>query len=247
MFRAVRSWWAGASAKVTLRLFLFELIVVIAGVLIAQALAGWASDRAAQRDMRDSKSLADTQISRMAATALAYQKTIPCMNDRIVQVMRAASGEGEVDPKWLERPLMWQFTYTPLSEESLLQLGKQSGEDVADRYLRFVDYSSRARELNYALSNDWQALKIIDPGTGAIGDDDRSQARQLSSRLWSTLKNLEHLTQNIGYRANDLGIKPRLAAGQRMPRGCNDLWTWNAVIYDPGNHLPAGDRSAPKP
>jgi hypothetical protein len=39
VFQTVRHWWGSGRGKVTARLFLFELFVVIAGVLIAQGLA----------------------------------------------------------------------------------------------------------------------------------------------------------------------------------------------------------------
>ena len=38
MFQTVRHWWGSGRGKVTGRLFLFELLVVVIGVLIAQ---GW--------------------------------------------------------------------------------------------------------------------------------------------------------------------------------------------------------------
>jgi hypothetical protein len=41
MFSTVRHWWQRGDGRATARLFLFELFVVVAGVLIAQALAGY--------------------------------------------------------------------------------------------------------------------------------------------------------------------------------------------------------------
>ena len=49
MFQTVRHWWGSGRGKVTARLFLFEFLVVVAGVLTAQALANWVADRAEQR------------------------------------------------------------------------------------------------------------------------------------------------------------------------------------------------------
>ena len=41
MFQTVRHWWGSGRGKITARLFLFELLVVVIGVLIAQMLAGY--------------------------------------------------------------------------------------------------------------------------------------------------------------------------------------------------------------
>ena len=38
MFHAVRQWWSRGRAKVTARLFLFEIVVVMVGVLLAQGM-----------------------------------------------------------------------------------------------------------------------------------------------------------------------------------------------------------------
>ena len=46
MFQAIRHWWDSGRGKITTRLFLFEFVVVVAGVLTAQALAEWVHDRA---------------------------------------------------------------------------------------------------------------------------------------------------------------------------------------------------------
>ena len=49
MFHAVRQWWWAGRGQATARLFLFEFLVVVAGVLTAQALANWVADRAGSR------------------------------------------------------------------------------------------------------------------------------------------------------------------------------------------------------
>ncbi len=76
MFHSVRRWWESGRGKVTVRLFLFELSVVVIGVLIAQGMANYAqrqSDYARMEEER-SRSLyemeAAHQIFRIWNTAL---------------------------------------------------------------------------------------------------------------------------------------------------------------------------------
>ena len=45
MFHAVRQWWGEGCGKATARLFAFEFLVIVAGVLVAQALANWVAER----------------------------------------------------------------------------------------------------------------------------------------------------------------------------------------------------------
>ena len=49
MFHAIRQWWGDGGGKSTLRLFLFEFLVVMAGVLAAQ----WLQQRQQELAMRD--------------------------------------------------------------------------------------------------------------------------------------------------------------------------------------------------
>ena len=53
MFHTVRRWWGNERGKVTTRLFLFEFVVVVAGVLTAQALASWVTDRVERRAVNE--------------------------------------------------------------------------------------------------------------------------------------------------------------------------------------------------
>ena len=46
MFRTVRHWWSEGSGQHTARLFVFEFVVVVAGVLVAQGLANWVQQQA---------------------------------------------------------------------------------------------------------------------------------------------------------------------------------------------------------
>ena len=246
MFRAIRGWWSSDKALHLAGLFAFEFVVVVLGVLTAQAVANWSRDRAARSEMLVSKSLADVQIAHMAARVIGYRRTIPCMEQRVVQIMRAASGEGEVDPAMLERPLLPSFPFTNFTDEGRLQLRGQFGDDITGKYQRIAEYSDRTKDNLKQLADDWQTLAIINPDYGKVGTGDRQEARIVASRMLSTLRSLWQVNVNIGNRARELGIAPRLDAQLRLPDGCADLWRWNSVMYDPVDGLAQRDRHLPK-
>ena len=87
MFQAVRHWWGSGRGRITARLFAFEFIVVVTGVLVAQALANWAQDRAAFKAMQEAKARAEVEISDNMYAASVYQAAIPCFEDRMREVM----------------------------------------------------------------------------------------------------------------------------------------------------------------
>lgn len=245
MFRSIRNWRFSGKVRHLVGLFAFEFAVVVLGVLTAQAVADWSRGRAAQRDMLANKARADAQIAFMAATSIAYGRVIPCMEQRVIGVMRDASGADQVDRQILVRPILWNMPYDALTSETLLNLRSTFGPVVSDHYERIALYANFSNNLVELLANDWEALSIISPDSGEIGQGDRQQARILASRMRSTLRSLGKISSNIAFRAHHLGIAPKLKPGQRLPAGCTDLWRWNSVLYDPQD-VPA-DRERPRP
>ncbi len=233
MFRILRDWRFSQKKRHLLGLFAFEFLVVVLGVLTAQTVADWSRDRADLRDMRASKQRVDAEIAKFAATAIAYDRVTPCMDERMLMVMRAASADGRIDPAILVRPVVRGESYTGLSEKTLILIAARHGPASADRYVRMENDARRSLDLAAQLASGWQSLSIMSPEAGRVGPGDRQEARIVASRMRSTLRTLNKASQNIVGHARALGIKPKLEAGQRLPNGCADLWRWNSIIYDP--------------
>lgn len=241
MFILTKDWWSTGKARHLASLFAFEFVVIVLGVLTAQAVADWSRDRAAQRDMLSSKERADAQIASLAPISIAYQRVIPRMDERMLRIMRSASGIGSIDPPMLVRPTVRNLPYTELSSENLLRMREHFGADVSDRYERMADYVDRSQTLVNLLANDWQSLNIISPDAGTTGPGDRQEARIIASRMRSTLYSLGKMSQNIRNRAQEIGVTPRLKSNLRLPQDCTDLWRWNSVVYDPEDVRAARD------
>jgi len=91
MFQAVRNWWGSGRGKVTLRLFLFEFVVVVAGVLTAQALANWVADRAEMRAVNEEDKRVRYEIGRARQVARVWAAATPCLVQRVERVAREAT------------------------------------------------------------------------------------------------------------------------------------------------------------
>lgn len=245
MFMAVRRWWSGRDKARIAGLFAFEFTVVVLGVLTAQAVADWSRDRTARRDMLASKAEADQQAARLAAASVAYGRVIPCMDGRMMLIMRAASSGQPLDPAMLVRPTVRSDPFTPLSGENLIHLRKYYGREVANSYVRLAGNHGRFVELVAALADGWQSLTIISPEAGRVGPGDRQEARVIAARMRSTLRSLRQMNRNIVLRAGELGIVPRLDPGLRMPRDCKQFWQQNSVVFDPDDVPLTGDRLPP--
>ncbi|HET7709976.1 MAG TPA: hypothetical protein VFK50_10690 [Sphingomicrobium sp.] len=233
MFRAIRIWRTHAKARELAGLFAFEFLVVVFGVLTAQAVADWSADRAAGRAMLANKARADAQIGAMAATAIALDRAIPCMDERMITIMRAASAGETIDPAMLVRPVVRVEPYSGLTDESLLRVRQRIGAETAERYSRVAFDDQRLRIMVSSLAEGWQSLSIVSPETGTISQSDRQEARIVASRIRSHLRSVRQAQANISVYARDLGIKPRLGRGLRIPRHCAQLWMQNSVVFDP--------------
>lgn len=233
MFAVIRNWWTPAKARQLAGLFALEFLVVVLGVLTAQAAADWSADRAAGRAMFANKARADVQIAAMAATAIAWGRAIPCMDERMVTIMRAASAGEVVDPKMLARPVVRVEPFPGLSDESLLQVRERIGAETAERYSRLAFDDQRLRIMVSGLAEGWQSLSIVSPETGTVSQSDRQEARIIASRIRSNLRSVRQAQANISVYARDLGIEPRLGPGLRIPRHCAELWMQNSVVFDP--------------
>jgi hypothetical protein len=233
MFRLIRDLRFSGKTRHLVGLFAFEFLVVVLGILTAQALADWSKDRAELRDMTAHKQRADAEIARLAATAIAYRRVIPCMDERMLIVMRAASADGRIDPATLVRPVVRAMSFTALSDKTLILIADQHGPEIADRYARLENDARRSDDLVAQLASGWQSLSIISPEAGQVGSGDRQEARIVASRMRSTLRTLDKASQNIVGYAGALGLEPKLDPGRRIPNGCADLWRWNSILYDP--------------
>ena len=88
MFLTVRHWWGSGRGKVTARLFVFELLVVVAGVLIAQALAELVQDRADYARMESERSRVRYELTSVHNAFQTWEVALPCLNQRMTDVMR---------------------------------------------------------------------------------------------------------------------------------------------------------------
>ena len=104
MFQVVRHWWGGGRGKLTARLFVFEFVVVVVGVLAAQALANWVGTRAEREAGR--RLFADaTESARQLDRTLGYwQRFAPCLRSHVASISRAAANGGSMSGDAIGRP-----------------------------------------------------------------------------------------------------------------------------------------------
>ena len=126
MFRAIRSWWRGGRGKVTARLFLFELCVVVLGVLIAQGLASFAQRQSDYANMEEERSRALYELESAHQVVRAWSAAVPCLNARMDEVIDGrplSAGD-------LRRPALSQPRFSPIVAAQRLPHSIVSGGSI---------------------------------------------------------------------------------------------------------------------
>ena len=132
MFQAVRQWWGSGRGKITARLFLFEFVVVVAGVLTAQALASWVADRVEQRAVNEEDKRVRYEIGRARQVARIWSAATPCLVERVERVARLASTADPVDVGELKVPRFIGYTVEPYSSDMNREFHDRLGNDRVD-------------------------------------------------------------------------------------------------------------------
>jgi len=86
MFRTVRHWWHGGDGKTTARLFVFELFVVVAGVLIALGAEQLVSNWQWQGKVRDSDRRISDELGHDLVNAYERLAINNCLEPRLAEL-----------------------------------------------------------------------------------------------------------------------------------------------------------------
>jgi hypothetical protein len=206
MFHAIRLWWMDGRGQLTARLFAFEFVVVVAGVLAAQGLANWVQSRAERTEA--TRLLAD---ARQSATdldeALNYwQRFGPCVLGRADAIGRAASaGEGMSEAE-IGRPSLPGVSPLGFAGEEWRRLAKVE-RDPEIAALRSLQSTSETYSQYMAeTSRQWALLALLVGSSGAPSAEDRSRVRAASASIKNNVRWLMRVRRSVGDDFATLGI-----------------------------------------
>jgi hypothetical protein len=112
MFRTVRHWWQEGDGRTSARLFVFELFVVVAGVLIALGAEQVVSNWRWQREVRDSDRRISNELGDNLVNAYERLAINDCLESRLAE-LRDELMEG--GPTWSGSPARFaNDIYEPL-------------------------------------------------------------------------------------------------------------------------------------
>jgi len=238
MFRAVRNWWSGGRGKVTARLFVFEFVVVVAGVLTAQALANWVTDRAEQRAVSEEDKRVRYEIGRARQVARIWSAATPCLIGRVESVARQASTNVRIDADELRVPRFIGYTVEPFSADMNREFHDRLGNERVDNYA-VVSTASDALVTSYReVRSGWDRFALLDPTLGSPSAADRTTVRDIAVQLRSKLNLINASAEMIEQTSARLGISPLTSGadfGAVMPvKTCDEIWATGRIWRDQG-------------
>jgi hypothetical protein len=239
MFQTVRHWWDSGRGKITLRLFLFEFLVVVAGVLTAQALANWVGDRAQDRVIQEENDRVRYEIGRARQNARIWAVAEPCLEQRVDAVLRVASGERESQAGELIAPQFTGYTVEPLPEDMRRAMGARLGPKVVDDYAGISSVTASIVDDYRDVRRGWDRFALLDPSLGSPSQADRATVRDVAVQVRSRLKHIRVSTNYVENLADQLGIAPLLSDADlgsiRPVSGCDEIWRSGRIWRETGH------------
>jgi hypothetical protein len=222
MFRAIRSWWRGGRGKVTARLFLFELCVVVLGVLIAQGLANFAQRQSDYANMEEERSRALYELESAHQVVRAWSAAVPCLNARMDEVIDGrplSAGD-------LRRPALSQPRFSPQDPATLSLIAERHGVDEKNHFQALTDNLESLRSRSEAMVSLWGRLMLVSPTNGQATPEDRAQARLAAADIKAQLHAIEITSGFALRRFPQLNVPAQnnLEPGTGPARSCTAIW-----------------------
>ena len=236
MFQTVRHWWGTGRGKVTARLFAFEFVVVVAGILTAQALADWSADRAKRRAVDAEHKRIIYDIGHVRQAARIWLAAAPCLEQRVEQILLKA-GRGEaISPQELRLPLFRGYTVERPSGDMLLAFRDRYVLTDVDDYTLLVALSQNIVNGYQSVRQEWDRFGLADPAFGPISPSDRAAVRDAAIQARSQLRRLQEQAR----LAEEAGARLRIAPERKLGIGvvepiqqCGEIWRSGRIWREP--------------
>ena len=204
-------------------------MVVVAGVLVAQAAANYVQDRSSEKHMENARATTRGQVAAASFVALGWQRAANCIDERMEQIMRSTARGDEIDPAQLERPAMRTARVMMPDDQSMLLLARRHGDAEAIALRRASGNIENLLANIEDITTAWEGLILVDPRYGPVGEADRVQARLAAARIKARLTGVRINAANVVDSSQRIGL-PANSNGLRLLRNCDDLWRTGKTV-----------------
>lgn len=229
MFHAVRQWWGGGRGKVAARLFAFEFLVVVAGVLVAQGLANWVAARGQRAE--GERLLSQTiEIGRGLQRDLNYwQRYGTCLRDHVATISRAAADGRVLSAEQIGRPALPSPPDLTLNSDDWRKIREVISDERAGALISVTDTAETYNSFTSEIAEQWPTFRLLDGATGSPSPADRAQVRLAATRIdnnlrWFMFQGSTGSVENL--RQSGLPPNDELPPSARFVDDCGLLKDW---------------------
>ena len=222
MFQTVRHWWGSGRGRVTARLFLFELFVVVVGVLIAQGLAGIVQQRSDFARMESERARMRFELADTNSSFQSWRAATPCLNQRMSDVMSGkdfAAGS-------MRRPSLSSPDYAPPSTEVMDLIAKRYGIEEKVKLTWVGANSVTVAGAVTAIREKWGRLMLVDPAYGPVTVADHAEARLAAADINAQLRLIEGVVNDAlpNFRKLRIAARDQYQPDHGPARSCAAIW-----------------------
>lgn len=227
MFEAVRAKLIGAWQEVRERgfvsLFVFELLVVTLGVLLAQEIADSADQLEEVAAMEKAKARADLEMGDAAMVGRLWVTVGPCIDREIKHIFHAARKFEPIDDELLKSPGTFTTAVMPLDAQTKLLIRERYGDDAAYHYDRMERLTERLDTKADGLVDGWAQLELLGAEMRNVEGTDRAAIRQITASIHSDLTAVRSTAREIVSLGNRMSVQPKIFGEYgRVARNCDD-------------------------
>jgi hypothetical protein len=215
MFKAVRdrsarggALFRGHRLQRTARLFLFEFVVVLLGVLAAQMLQDFVAERRSRDDAAFAYDQLQQNIANMKAIANFWDRSAPCLIDHVQTIAEAASVGRPLPTNAIGRPALPTPEFTEWTEATRAAVERRFGPEVVADHDSVGQQAQIILGFNREIASDWSAFPLLDERLGVASAEDRANVRLVAARALTQLKMQRFKVVEIKRVANRYSVAP---------------------------------------
>lgn len=227
MFEAIRSRLVGAWKDLHQRglpsLFIFELVVVTLGVLLAQSIADWAERRSAFARMEAERVEILEELERNLGTATLWRAALPCLQARLESVFNDDGGV-QLAPGDMTRPGVVAIKPVSIDRATLILLRQKYGSEEAERLEGLLISTQHVRQSQENLVQQWGVVRLADPARSRVDTRDMQAASENAAFLLGQLVGIDNSLRVLQQDGEAMGLKPTMTRPVRPARTCDEIW-----------------------
>jgi hypothetical protein len=230
MFRTVRHWWFEGNGQHTARLFVFEFVVVVAGVLVAQSLGEWMHDREIDRQVTEENARVEYQIGRTQQFDRVWSVAAPCFRERMLSMIAAIDSGQRYPDDYLTLPALAGYTVEPVSPAIALPMRDKYGAKRMEDFFSANVIAESGLTGAKDLRDQWTKFAVLNPRYGTLEGADRASMRTAGAQALRDLGRIQLDAASLETLGTRLRIAPIASAdghgGQAIfpARNCDEIW-----------------------